>query len=595
MKKNYLLRFQNENSSAFRLMLISFLVFITQSFSAQYFTKINTGTLAQTPLKTYSASFADYNSDGFDDVLIVGTIDGGSTLFLNNGDGTFSLKTDNVIYTTIGPSIACSWGDYNNDGNIDLYICNSGNSGAAQSVNFLYRNDGNGVFTRILTGDIVTDQDWSLGAAWADYDNDGFLDLYVANFTEPNRLYHNNGNGTFTKITTGAIVTDDFNTYSASWVDYDNDGFQDMYVVNYFNNSLPGQNNCLYHNNGDGTFTKNTTSLIANDASASQGSSWGDYNNDGLMDLFMTVNDFADIKHNFLYKNLGNGNFEVADAAPSIDGGAGFGSAWLDMNNDGFLDLTVSNNGSTLKRLNKLYLNNGDGTFTNQAADDATTTPIRDYCSTISDYNNDGYPDIFTPSYSTTIVHGLYKNNGGTNNWISLRLQGVQSNRSAIGARVVCYANGKVQTRQVSSASGEYTGSTLVQTFGLGTATAIDRIEIFWPSGIHQVITNPATNQIYNIVETATLGTTENTNAKSLSIYPNPAKSDGNVYVKSMKSGNYDLTVTNYVGQKIKTRKVNLESGKSKLVILGSLQPGVYIISASNKEDQTSQKLIITK
>ena len=594
MKKIDFFQFQKKSSLALqKLLIMTLLVFLNQSLAAQHFTKVNTGTLVETPIKTYSASFADYNNDGFDDVLIVGNIDSPTTLFANNGDGTFSAKTDNIIYSTTGPSIACTWGDYNNDGNIDLYVCNSGSG--EQSKNFLYRNDGNGVFTRILEGDIVTDQDWSLSAAWADYDNDGFLDLYVANFIQENRLYHNNGDGTFTKITAGAIVTDLFNSYSASWVDYDNDGFQDMYVVNYFNNSLPGQNNCLYHNNGDGTFTKNTTSLIANDASASQGSSWGDYNNDGLMDLFLTVNDFADIKHNFLYKNLGSGNFEVLNAAPSIDGGAGFGSAWLDMNNDGFLDLTLSNNGTSQRRLNKLYLNNGNETFTNQAADDATTTPLRDYCSTVSDYNNDGYPDIFTPSYSATLIHGLYKNNGGTNNWISLRLQGVQSNRSGIGARVVCYANGKVQTRQVSSTSGEYTGSTLVQTFGLGTATAIDRIEIFWPSGIFQVITNPATNQIYNIVEAATLGTTENSNSKSLTIFPNPAKSDGNVYVKSMKSGNYDIAVTNYVGQRIKSLKVNLESGKSKLVDLGSLEPGIYIISASNKEDRTSQKLIITK
>ncbi|MDP3386803.1 MAG: FG-GAP-like repeat-containing protein, partial [Eubacteriales bacterium] len=339
------------------------------------------------------------------------------------------------------------------------------------------------------------------GAAWADYDNDGFLDLYVANFLQPNCLYRNNGDGSFTKITEGEIVTDNFNTYSASWADYDNDGFQDMYVVNYFYSALPGQNDCLYHNNGDGTFTKNTSSIIANDLALTQGSSWGDFNNDGLLDLFVTVNDFGDIKHNLLYKNLGNGDFVLVNSAPSIDGGVSFGSAWLDMNNDGYLDLTVSNNGGSTKRLNYLYLNNGDETFTNQVADEATLTPLRDYCSTISDYNHDGYPDIFTPSYSTTLIHGLYKNNGGTNNWVSVRLEGTVSNRSAIGARIYCYTNGIKQTREVSSTSGQYVGSSLTQTFGIAATSAIDSLVINWPSGIHQVIENPIINQIHQILE----------------------------------------------------------------------------------------------
>lgn len=591
MKKNSL--FNKKRGALLCGFMLSFAA--ASPLSAQYFSKVTTGTMVNTPIKTYSASWADYNNDGFDDMLIVGNLDSPSTLYKNNGDGTFTPETDNVIYTTTGTSIAATWGDYNNDGNIDLYICNTSNSGAAMAKNFLYRNDGNGVFTRITEGDIVNDTDWSLGAGWADYDKDGFLDLYVANYKGPNRLYRNNGNGTFTKITSGEMVNDVNDSYAMSWVDYDNDGYQDLYVVNYFSETLPGQNNCLYRNNGDGTFTKNTTSVIANDSALTQGASWGDFNNDGLMDLYMTINNFADVKHNFLYKNTGNGNFELINSAPSIDGGVAFGSAWLDMDNDGYLDLSVSNNGGTALRLNYLYKNNGDETFTNQTSDVTTLTPIRDYATTISDYNNDGYPDIFTPSYSPALQHGLYKNNGGTNNWISLRLQGVESNRSAIGARVYCYANGMMQTREVSSTSGQYTGSSLVQTFGIGSATTIDTIHIEWPSGIRQIITNPQPNQIYNIVETAALATQENFKSKSLTIFPNPAKSDGNIYVKSMKTGAYDLTVTNYAGQRLKTLKVKLESGKSKEVNLGLLQPGVYIVTTFNHEESVSQKLIITK
>lgn len=489
------------------LILIAFMLLLAQPIRAQYFTKILSGTLVETPKKPYSAAWADYNGDGFDDVIIIDSEDYHTSLFTNNGDGTFSENTSNAIYENDGPSIACTWGDYNNDGHIDLYICNTGNNGGAASANFLYRNDGDGIFTKIEQGEIVTDQGWSLGAAWADYDNDGFLDLYVANFTEENCLYHNNGDESFTKITEGEMVTDNFNTYSACWSDYDNDGFQDLFVVNFYYSDLPGQNDCLYHNNGDGTFTKNTSALIANDLALSQGASWGDFNNDGWLDLFVTVNNFADIDHNFLYKNNGAGDFTLVSASPSTDGSASFGAAWLDINNDGFLDLTVSNNGSSTKRLNYLYLNNGDETFTNQDTDEATTTPLRDFCTSISDYDHNGYPDMFTPSYSTSLIHGLYQNNGGTNNYLTVRLEGTISNRSGIGARIRCYAGGTAQTHEVSSTSGQYCGSSLAQTFGIGTATAIDSITINWPSGIHQVITNPSINEILNITESIDLNT----------------------------------------------------------------------------------------
>ncbi len=484
------------------MVLLLFMVFPSY---AQFYTKITSGALTDTKKTTYCSSWADYNSDGWDDMLIVDNSGGKSSLFVNNGDGTFTPDTLNSVFTTPGPSIACSWGDYNNDGNVDLYICNIGASTDVTAKNFLFRNDGNSVFTKITEGAIVNDQDWSMGASWTDYDNDGFLDLYVANFQSANCLYHNNGGVSFTKITEGEIVTDNYATYAVSSSDYDNDGYMDFFAVNYFLSALPGQNDCLYHNNGDGTFTKNTTAAIANDGALTQGASWGDYNNDGFMDIFLTNNDFDVIKHNFLYKNEGNGIFSLVNAAPSTTQGTSFGSAWLDVNNDGYLDIYVSNNGSSsnggIKRKNFLFINNGDETFANQPGDASTTDVLRDYCSTISDYNHDGYPDIFTPSYSTTVKNGLYQNNGGANNWITTRLVGMVSNKSAIGARIRCYANGMAQTREVSSTTGQYCGSSFAQTFGIGTAISIDSITINWPSGIHQKLVNPTINQILTITE----------------------------------------------------------------------------------------------
>src|SRR3954453_10496939 len=204
------------------------------------------------------------------------------------------VTTGPVVSSGGGTSLA--WGDFNNDGFVDLYV-NVINSAAS----LLYSNNGNGTFTQLTTPSGAVDVGTSFGAAWADYDNDGFLDLFVAvNGSLNDWLYHNNGNGTFTKITTGPIVSSGGNGNNCSWGDYDNDGFIDLFVAN------SDQNDFLYHNNGDSTFTRVTTGAIAEKPGNSQGGSWGDYDNDGLLDLFISRGTVP----NVLYHNLGDGAFE---------------------------------------------------------------------------------------------------------------------------------------------------------------------------------------------------------------------------------------------------------------------------------------------
>src|SRR2546421_2325366 len=181
------------------------------------------------------------------------------------------ITSDPVVSS--GASSSLAWGDYNNDGFIDLYV-NTLNSASS----LLYSNNGNGTFTRVTTGSIATDSGTAFGAAWADYDNDGFLDLFVAeNGTLNDWLYHNNGDGSFTKITTGAIVNSGGAGNNCAWGDYDNDGFVDLFVAN------SQQNDFLYHNNGNGTFTRVTNGVIAEKPGNSQGGMWGDYDNNGLL------------------------------------------------------------------------------------------------------------------------------------------------------------------------------------------------------------------------------------------------------------------------------------------------------------------------
>ena len=287
----------------------------------------------------------------------------------------------------------------------------------------------------------MTDADRTHGGAWGDYDNDGYPDLFVANAdNQNNSLYHNNGDSTFTKIATGAIVTDGGISLLATWGDYDNDGYLDLYVANG-----SGQNNFLYHNDGGTGFTRILSGQIVNDGGASQTPLWADFDNDADLDLLVT-NGFgtaADV--NFLYWNTGNGTFtrELADPIVTETGWA-LGASYADVDHDGDLDVLIGK-GLGDNEDNALFLNDGNG-----------------------------------------------------NNWISIECEGVKSNRSAIGARVqaVAVVGGSPvrQTRELTSPTS-YGQNGLVAWFGLGDALSVDSLIIRWPSGITTVMTAVSANQ----------------------------------------------------------------------------------------------------
>lgn len=271
------------------------------------FTRMKDGPIATDNFGSISASWGDYDNDGDLD-LFVANVAANNLLYQNNGNGTFTRITSGPIVTDrVVDSVVGLWGDYDNDGDLDLYVANGW---FALYANFLYRNDGKGNFTKMTTGRIVTDVEGSTGGSWGDYDNDGFLDLYVCNSVNDaaNSLYHNNGNGTFTKITAGDLVTDLGHSSGSSWIDYDNDGDLDLFVVNVF-----GATNKLYRNNGDlagqaGTFTKITTGAIVTDVGFPFGCGWADYDNDGDQDVFVTNGGISQTRSNFFYRNDGNQN-----------------------------------------------------------------------------------------------------------------------------------------------------------------------------------------------------------------------------------------------------------------------------------------------
>jgi len=450
---------------------------------ATTFTKITAGSIVSDGGDSIGCAWGDYDNDGNLDLLVSNAADQNECLYRNNGDGTFAKVTTGPLVNSGRTSTTSVWGDYDNDGNLDVFVANFGSQGS-----FLFHNNGNGSFTGITTGSVVSDGGNSHGCAWADYDNDGNLDLFVANVTEEkNFLFRGNGDGTFVRQTTGSIVTDKLAAAIAgAWGDYDNDGDLDLFVTDQETNCV------LYRNEGNGLFTKLTAGVVVNDGKGA-GAAWADYDNDGNLDLVTTAGSEA-----HLYRNNGAGGF--TKYVLSSPGSALCSCAWGDYDNDGFVDLFLTDR---MGGNNLLYHNNGDGTFSKVTSGSVVNDGGRSWSAAWGDYDNDGFLDLFVANRGDE-NNFLYRNNGNTNHWLKVKLIGTRSNRSGIGAKVrvkaVVGGNDLWQLREVSG------GATLGQNsldahFGLGGAPNVETLRIQWPSGIVQEMYDVAANQSLTVTE----------------------------------------------------------------------------------------------
>jgi hypothetical protein len=469
----------------------------------EFFTKITEGPAVNDDRYSEGSSWGDINNDNYLDLFVPHAYDDRSNLlFINNGDGSFTQVTDGPVVSDISTSSGCSFGDFDNDGHLDLFVQNWNGLHS-----HLYMNNGDGTFTKITSGDIVNDGGWSFNSSVADYDNDGNLDIFVDNgaftyFVEDNFLYNGNGDGTFTKITSGDIVNDDEHSLSSSWCDYDNDGDTDLFVANSDPfNGIP-INNFLYQNNGDGTFTKLTEGVVVNDNSISTGGSWGDYDNDGDFDLFV-ANWYEEDNH--LYQNDGDGTFTQITSGDIVnDGGYSVSGAWGDYDNDGDLDLYVTNDWN---QNNFLYSNNGDDTFTRMTEGIIVNDGGRSNGATWTDYDNDGHLDLFVPNGQIPSQSNfLYRNNGVFNrNWINIKCIGTVSNASAIGtkvkARAVIAHRVVWQLREVSGHQGFNAQESFNVEFGFRYASVVDSLVIEWPSGAVDIYNDVDVNTFYRATE----------------------------------------------------------------------------------------------
>lgn len=433
---------------------------------APVFTDFTTGAEISNSLRSPGIAWGDYNGDGNLDIFVTAwTFIGGfplNILWKNDGDGTFSNVAQSVGLAGFNNfSSSASWVDFNNDGRLDVYVTNF----TRDEQDFLYQNNGSS-FSILLPNTVKGNPLW---ASWGDFDLDGNLDFYLARFNNENLLFKNNGNGTFSNVTSTAGVGDVRDSERAVWVDYDNDGDPDLYVVNLY------QENILFKNNGDNTFTEASGPAGIGSAGLGRHATWGDYDNDGDSDLFV-----ANIGANVLYSNDGDGTFTRITGSVVEQTTASWVSwmaGWSDFNLDGDADLFVASGAeSSAGERRSLFANNGDGTFTDVSAAPFTVSDSTSG-SAWGDYDNDGDEDLYLLNYGPDSFFRNDTTPAGTQAFLKIRpfRQGTAPSDSAadgIGAKVTVFTAGTstiVGYQEISSGS-----DALEAVFGLPVAGTYD-------------------------------------------------------------------------------------------------------------------------
>ena len=484
----------------------------------------------------------DFNGDGHLDLYATNSA-GPNALFRNNGDGTFtdvapSAGVDDHDATGYGTG----WADYDNDGDLDLYVANFGASK-------LFRNDGSESFTDVTSASGVADPDpdhRTMGVAWGDFDGDSFLDLLIvrhlleiggklaldtpglARASRPLALFHNQGDGTFSNAT--HLLSEDLEYpspvkgagFKPAFLDYDNDGDPDIYIVNDFGSA--NYPNVLWRNDGRDA----SGNVVFTDVSKESGTDLeifgmglavGDYDNDGDFDFYMT-----DIGEGEFLENRGDGSF--ANATQSTGTGRGsisenwfdsmsvsWGTVFADLDNDGLLDLYAvagqMDNDPCFNmehQPNALFVNRGDGTFADVSGASGANDPGTGRGVAHGDFNDDGLLDLFVVNIGTLDgepgTARLFINTSDTaNNWLRVTLRGIDSNRFGIGAKLVLTVGEATQLREVGSSQSHMSNSVVPAHFGLGAAETVDSLEIHWPSGKTQLLEDVPVNQQIEIVE----------------------------------------------------------------------------------------------
>jgi tetratricopeptide (TPR) repeat protein len=479
--------------------------------------------------------FDDLDGDGLPD-LFTTSIDSelGASFYRNRGDGTFEDRSSHAGLTEQIYALNVTRADYDNDGDLDLLLLRGGWEKPMRLT--LLRNRGDGTFDDVTVAAGLGDPISSESAAWGDYDDDGFIDLFVSgehlpHFTGPGatrpkpqsrcRLYHNRGNGTFVDVAPAAGVAAELCSKGSAWGDYDGDGRLDLFVSNYVGRC------CLFHNDGDGKFHDVAASLGVAGESSNFASWFWDYDNDGLLDLFVNHNSYSlaeevayivgeprsQRSRPHLYRNMGRAGFRDVAAEVGLDRpftpmGCNFG----DIDNDGYLDVYLGTGGMSYEHLvpNRLFKNDGGRRFLDVTMSSGTGHLQKGHGVSFADYDGDGDLDLFVELGGAVPGDGsynlLFQNPGHGGHWLKVKLVGTRTNRAAIGARIKAdLKDPKGAIRSIYRTVGNnssFGGNSLVELIGLGDARSVAAIEVWWPtSRATQVFRDLAADRTIEITE----------------------------------------------------------------------------------------------
>ena len=434
-------------------------------------------------------AIGDFNNDGLEDIY-VSRLSGVNLLYRNAGDFTFEEVSADYGVRDTSKTTCSIWFDLENDGDLDLFLANVFQS------NVLYRNDGE-TFVDVSAVYGVQTVSNPKSIHTVDYDNDGDMDIYLAQVLDQNILWRNDDGTGFTDVTESAGIDDTGRSLGAIFFDYDNDGDQDLYQTRDGDDP-----NLFWINNGDGSFIESSAAIGLDYVGLGMGCDIADLNRDGFADIYLT-----NLYENKLYLSSPSGVFNEFSGPAGVDDiGMGWSTIFFDCNNDGLDDIYLANdsyfgvNGETDIR-NRLFINTGNLQF---ASGDYTSNEqniFGTYGAACADFDLDGLPDLALANSGPDDGNQIFDNRSAGGNFIAFRLEGDESNFFGIGSRVELYYGDEVVMKQVYAGSGYASQSSSRLHFGLGEHEAVDSLVIYWPSGIRQTFTGPVINLLHAVKE----------------------------------------------------------------------------------------------